>query len=176
MESFVHWAAYLEIFRFYRSGQFIHYMGMTEDRLDDHSPMFSEWTPEMQKEQPTQPFLEPIMTLHTLTEILIFASNIASENIFGDEISISIKLHNMNHRILKSLDHRRSPFFDRECHSETIELGPSTFSIGNLKIEHDKLAIDWTLEILSQFGLTSEHMRGVLEKDQKNFYNRTFTF
>ena len=172
VESFVHWAEYLENFRFYRSGQFIHYKGMIEDRLDDHPESFFAWTPEMQKDPPEQLFLEPTLTLYILTEILIFASKLVSEDMFGGEIRISIKLHNMNCRFLKSLSITRFPFFGRECHSETIVLGPVEFSSDSLSTEHDKLAIDWTMEILSKFDFTSEHMREILETDQKKFYER----
>ena len=172
VESFVHWAEYLENFRFYRSGQFIHYKGMIEDRLDDRPRLFSTQTPEMQKDLSKQLFLEPTLTLCTLTEILIFASKLVSENMFGEKIRISIKLHNMNHRFLKSLSFMRVPFFDRKCHSEIIELGPVEFSIDSLNIEYDKLAIDWTMKILLMFNFTSEHMREILETDQREFYER----
>ena len=176
VQSFVHWGEYLEIFRFYRSGQFIHYKGLREDRLADTPPLFAEWTPEMQTVPPEQLFLEPTITLYTLTEILLFASRLAIDGVFGDEAQIYVKLHNMNHRILRSLDIRRSGFHYRECHSEIIELGPITLSTDVLKSEHKKLAIDWTIEVLTQFNFTSEHIRGVLEKDQNNFFNKTFTF
>ena len=172
VESFVHWAEYLENFRFYRSGQFIHYKGMIEDRLDDHPRLFSTRTPKIQKDSSKQLFLEPTLALCTLTEILIFASKLVSEDMFGGEMRISIKLHNMNRRFLKPLSITRFPFFDRECHSEIIELGPVEFSSDSLSTEHDKLAIDWTMKILSMFNFTSEHMREILETDQREFYER----
>lgn len=165
---------HLEIFGFYRSGQFINYMGLIEDRLEDHPPLFTEWTPSMQREPPEQLFLEPTITLYTLTEIFLFVSRLAKEGVFGSEVQTQIKLHNMNHRILKSLDIRRAPFHYRECHSETIELGPISLSPDVLETEHKKLAIDLTIEILAQFDFTSEHIRGVLENDQKNFTTEHF--
>ncbi len=174
VEAWVHWAAYVEIFRFYKSGQFVHYMGCWEDRENDHPPMFTEWNPNLQQPPPEQPFLEPISALYTLTEILLFASRLASKNVFGKQVYISIKLHNTLHRILKTVDLRRSGFHYRECHSENIELEPITISTKDLELEHDKLAIDKTIELLTLFNFTSEHLRSSLEKDQKNFHNRTF--
>ena len=173
-EAWVHYEEHLEIFRFYQSGQFIHYMGMIEDRQGDHPPLFVEWTPKMQKKQPDQIFLDPICTLYTLTEIMLFASKLATENLFGDEIVVSIELHNMRDRILKSLDIQRAVFHDEKCHSKAIKLGPKTYSSDSLNIEHDKLAVDWTIEILSQFNFRSEHNKKVLENDQIRFYNRDF--
>lgn len=114
------------------------------------------------------PFLEPIAALYTLTEILLFASKLASKNVFGKQVHISIKLHNTLHRILKTVDIRRSGFHHRECHSENIELDPITISTKDLELEHDKLAIDKTIELLTLFNFTSEHLRSSLEKDQKN--------
>lgn len=174
VESYVHWGSSIEIFRFYQSGQFVHYMGMQEDRLDDHPPFFEQWRSDMQKPPPEQLFLEPTMTLYQLTEIFLFASDLASEGVFGDQVQISIKLHNMNHRFLKSLDRLRAPFHSRECHTEMIEIGPITMTPEELKLDHDKLAIDKTIEILALFDFKSEHIRKVLERDQENFYKRSF--
>lgn len=176
VESYVHWGPHIEIFRFYQSGQFVHYKGMEEDRMEDLPPMFIQWNPDMQKPPSEQLFLEPTMALYQLTEIFLFASDLASEGVFGDQVQISIKLHNMNHRILRSLDIRRSGFHWRQCHTEVIELEPTTITSEKLKLEHDKLAIDKTVEILALFDFTSEHIRKVFEDDQKKFYERSFTF
>lgn len=172
VESYVHWGSYLEAFRFYQSGQFVHYMGLQEDRLDDNPPLFAQWDESMQHPPPERLILDPTMAMYQITEILLFASGLASEGTFGDAVQISIKLHNMNHRFLQSLDRFRAPFYDRECHTEVIKIGPITMSPDELKLEHDKIAIDKTLEIVALFGLTSEHMRKIFEDDQKKFYER----
>jgi len=174
VESYVHWASYLENFRFFQSGQFVHNMGIQEDRLDDMPPFGSQWEPSMQQPEPKQFFLEPIMTVYQLTEIFLFASKLASEGVFGEQAQISIKLHNMNHRFLRTLDTRRAGFHGQECHSHIIELGPFTKTPKELESEHAKLAIDSAIEILALFGYTSESIRDTLEKDQQNFFNRTF--
>lgn len=176
VESFVHWGSYLEIFRFYQSGKFVHYMGMQEDRLNDMPSLYVQWTPDMQKPPPEQLFLEATMTLYQFTEIFLFASKLASDGVFGDQVQISIKLHNMNHRFLRSLDVRRAPFHERECHTEVIELDTITKTPEELKSEHDKLAIDQTIEILALFDFTSEHIGKVFQDDQKKFYERSFSF
>lgn len=174
LESYVHWGPNIENFRFYQSGQFIHYMGLQEDRLDDLPPLYAQWDPSMQNPPPKQLFLEPIMTLYQLTEIFLFTSRLSSEEVFGDKTEIFIKLHNMNHRILRTLDHRGAGFHDRECHSEIIELGPIIMTAKELESMHAKLAIDNTIEILSLFDYSSETLRDTFEKDQKNFFNKTF--
>lgn len=176
VESYVHWGPNIEIFRFYQSGQFVHYKGMEEDRMDDLPPLFAQWNPDMQKPPPKQLFLEPTMALYHLTEIFLFASDLASERVFGNQVQISIKLHNMNHRFLKSLDIRRSGFHSRECHTEVIELGPIIITPEKLKLDHDKLAINQAIEVLALFDFTSEHIIKVFEEDQKKFYERSFTY
>jgi len=176
VESYVHWSSYVENFRFYQSGQYVHYKGMQEDRINDDIPLSSQWNTSMQNPPPKQLFLEPIMALYQLTEIFLFASRLASEGVFGEQAVISIKLHNMNHRILRTLDFRRPGFYNRECHSQKIELGPFIKTPKDLESEYAKLAIDNAIGILALFDYTSNTLRDTFEKDQQNFFNKTFSF
>lgn len=168
VESLVHWGAYLEIFRFYRSGQFVHYVGMFEDRIDDEHPMYVPWTPSMEKGPPKRLSLNPSLTVYKLTEILLFASRLGSEGVFGRDVEISVKLHNLDGRILKSFEDEA--FRHYKSHTDVIDLG-TRCSIEDLQRNHDQWAIDWALRVLEAFQVKPTCARKSLEDDQMKFYS-----
>ena len=170
MESYVHHECFLEVFRFYQSGQFIQYMGIKEDRLDPESLRFTQWTP-TQRPPSEQHYLDLTMTLYQLTEIFLFAAKLAADGVFSDQAQISIKIHGTNHRSLRFRNF--IPSLDEyECHAEPIILEPVVISPEGLKTEHNKLAIDAVVKILTYFDFTSEHIEKILEVEQTEFYNR----
>ncbi|MCH7647177.1 MAG: hypothetical protein IIA83_01030 [Thaumarchaeota archaeon] len=175
VESWIRWGEHAEVFRFYQSGQFIHYKGMPEDRRDDHPPLFTKWDPSFEHPPPTQSFLKPFMALYSLTEIFLFASKLAQKEVFGEDIYISIKLHGQLHRILKTVDPMRAGFVHHnECHSKTIDLGPSVVTREQLRLEHDEMAVKNAIRVLELFNYTSEHLKKSFEDDQKEFYDLSF--
>lgn len=171
VEGSVHWGAYLEAFRFYTNCKFTHYMGMIEDRIDDEPRGFSRWDLSMQGDPPRQPFLDPTLMVYKLTEILLFASKLGSEGVFGDEVEISIKLGNMGGRILKFLNHKKR-IGQYKCHAKMINLS-IRYPVQILEREHDWQAIDWSLTVLKQFGMKSRIAD--LKEDQKKFYQKPST-
>ena len=45
VEAWMRWGEFAEVFRLYRSGQFVHHLGMVEDRDADCVPLTTEWVP-----------------------------------------------------------------------------------------------------------------------------------
>lgn len=173
VESGVRWGMFAEIFRFYRSGQFIHYAGMYEDRKEDHPPMSFTWNPDMKRPKPEQTFLESYGSLCRLTEIFLFASRLAQKGIFGKNLNISIKLHNQLHRILGT-DSMTGGYLmpNYKSHSEVIDLENITVSKEMLHLKHNQMAINCTEQLLSFFNYFSEHLKKSLKDDQEKFYER----
>lgn len=64
VESWVRYMSFAEIFRFYQSGQFVHYVGMPEDRRNDKAPLYIQWNPSMKGTVPDTPFLNPTSALY----------------------------------------------------------------------------------------------------------------
>lgn len=173
IESFHQWGTHIDIWRFYKSGQFKQYIGFVEDRWDDHPPLGVEWTPDMESAPPDAPFLEPIMTILELTEILLFTSRLANE-IVG-RWNLEINLHKMNERKLQiRVQNRTGLYADYTCHTHIIRLKPIDITSKDLKIKHDELAVEKTLEIFSYFGWVADHLPSLLKDEQKKYYSHSF--
>ncbi len=168
VESYAHWADFLFLFRFYRSGRFVHYLGLPEDRRDDVPPPFAEWDPVMQKPRPDPPFLGFRSTVHQVTEIFLFASRLARKGVFGDRVRILIKLHDTRGRILKF----DNPVpFEYKCRADTIGVAEATKTPYELMLEHDKLAADACAGAFEPFGLPSEPAKIAIKGAQESLYD-----
>ena len=174
VQSQVQYAYFAEIFRFYTSGQFVHYAGMYEDRKN-YNNTTSLTRPEnssMVIHKPKQPFLEPVGSLYRLTEILLFASRLAKKDIFGKSIHIAIKLHNQEGRILKSEDSVQPRWWSGISHTNVINLLDTSIDARQLALDYDKMAVDTAIKLLEFFNCTSRDLRTLLESDQKRMYER----
>lgn len=173
VQSWVRYAYFAEIFRFYTSGQFVHYAGMYEDRKNDgDDALLTPRGSSMKTSEPEQPFLEPVGSLYLLTEIFLFASRLAKKGIFGERVHITIKLHNQKDRILKSEDPMQVRWWSGVSHTDVIELMDSSVSAQRLYLDYDKMAVDKTINLLELFNCSSKD-RTLLEGDQKRIYERT---
>ncbi len=96
---------HIEAWRFYQSGQFIHYKALWEDWFEARTNIGQQ-----QKNLPNES-LSIIGTVYLLTEIYEFASRLGAKGILGDSCEIHITLFNTMNRKLKMFDSRRL-FFD----------------------------------------------------------------
>ncbi len=168
LESHMHYGRYLSLFRFYRSGKFVHYLGMPEDRLGDDPSPRARWDPAARKPRPDPPFLDFGSTMCQLTEVFLFASKLAARGAFGDRVRILIKLHGTNRRILTSYNRPLKP---HECGRGTIEVDEVAKTPYELWRERDKLAVSACIGVCGAFGLSSAYLKSGLEGVQEAFYN-----
>ena len=179
VESWARYDFFAEIFQFYRSGQFIHHVGMYEDRSNDQTPSTHvPWNPNMEKPCPVPRFLDPVKSLFLLTEIFLFASRLARKGVFGERTHISIKLHNQMNRILQADDPQRPTIWSGQSHSDSIHLVNHTFDCHDLFMSYDRYALDAEMNLLSFFNLDpeylhSKHLRNSLQSDQSKLYPYT---
>lgn len=89
------WEIYKEYWRFYRSGQFVHYFGCVEDWWKG-----STLDAELGARYGPREVLELIMALYRLTEIYEFASRLAQKEVFDGQMSLTIELRGMRGRRL----------------------------------------------------------------------------
>lgn len=62
------------------------------------------------------------------------------------------------HRILKTVDPMRAGFVHHnECHSKTIDLGPSVVTREQLRLEHDEMAVKNAIRVLELYPVHTEH-------------------
>ena len=127
------WAGYIEYWRYYQSGQFIHHFAMTEDY--DQQPSAGT-----AKKREAPPFLYITSTLYTLTEIYEFATRLAAKEALGLGALVSITLFGTEGRELIA-EPGRWPVRSYVCQLPKIEYNahPTTADLlsgaGNLAVE-----------------------------------------
>lgn len=169
VESFTRLPYCLEAFRFYQSGQFVHYACMLEDMFGATRSRFEQSDPPRDMR-----YLSPSACVYRLTEIFLFASRLATKGVFGENANIQITLHNLNGRVLRHNDNEHFPFYDEYvCHSNKIECCCNK-TPKELQAEHDDLAVQECVKILEQFSFSSKHIHKGLKSDQQDFYGRNF--
>jgi hypothetical protein len=95
------WQRYLEIWRMYQSGQFVDYLGMSEDWLDQSELWLAEetWTPGS--------ILSVGNAIFQFTEIYEFAARLANSQAGYHNMRISISVQGLNGRDLWTDDSQR---------------------------------------------------------------------
>lgn len=91
------WIGHFEYWRFYQSGQFIHYFAMREDYCIDENDIQRI---KHQGGARSTKLLDILSTLYSVTEIFEFAQRLASKDILGDEVEILIELVDVEGREL----------------------------------------------------------------------------
>ena len=114
VEQLFEWDMYLEAFRFFKSGQFIHFSGMTADWLDQSalSKAPDGWQPGQTLRVPSAVF--------KLTEIFEFAARLAITDAGGEAMNIEIGVRNIAGRVLSMKSQNRLGF-GREQRADAAE-------------------------------------------------------
>lgn len=149
----------VEIWRFYQSGQFVHYFSCLEDY---------RMKPDEYKSNKFDRALSFTSTLYRITEIFEFATRLALKNVLENGVSISIKLLGMKGRGL--YEPERSVVWEYISDHDEIAV-ESNLSTINLIASSYNEAIDKALEIYSNFGLVS-YPRSLLVEEQRRFLGR----
>ena len=165
IESQVDFGVHKELFRFYQSGQFIHYFAIREDWM-----MEDPWYGDKYKHIKPLSILGVISTLYTNTEIFEFASRLAEKNILGKDIYLSIELHRNKERSLVSLD------FDRylsEGYISTLDIIPyeKQYLAEELLGKSSELSLDYTIWLFEKFQWMKPS-RDVLREAQKKLLEK----
>ncbi len=152
----------VEFWQFYQSGQFIHYSGLVEDRLQSRlggQPI--DWE--------AGRFLDPIQVVFRLTEIYEFAYRLSRTAAADEYTSLEISIHSINGRILKRAS---NPFFLPREYPTNAETLSFTDNLSNLELAIDlrNLALKPALKFFESFGwepsesFLRELQTGLLEK------------
>lgn len=150
-------APYVEFWRFYQSGQFVHHFAMREDYEDPPQRVGSE-----------QKFLDVSLALFRATEIFEFATRLAS-HIPVPRVDISIELVGTYGRVLK---HRSNPFrpASHECRIPLIQFEAAYETI-ELLGNSGGLALGAAKSIFERFNWNSIPEK-ILAEDQRKFLER----
>lgn len=160
-----------EYWRFYQTGQFVHYYSMREDvRMKDSkkTELQSEYGVKVEK------FLDIISTVYSVTEIYKFAANLY-ENLKLDGVQIVIELHGVDNRMLIFWDN-----FGRFLFQPYICEYPSGFMVVDKTTKRDLLiknysdiALDAAIEIFNKFNWVNIDKK-IFYEDQKKLLERRF--
>lgn len=154
------WETFLEIWRFYQSGQFVDIAGMHEDWYDRRGSIpavLEDWRPGL--------ILGIGNTLFRFTEIFEFAARIAMTQAGHDTMHIEISVNNLAGRKLWVDDPNRVPTF----HDYTASIRELPYEIDLSRTEliaaPRELALEPATELFRRFGWNPS--QGILRDQQK---------
>lgn len=164
VEQSFDWQDYIEFWRYYQSGQFIHYFGMYEDWQDQRTLWGSGLT-----NKPGE-ILSIIGAVYHFTEIYEFACRLALKGYLAKSCKLSITLHGTKGRTLSMLDPRR---FLSANYRSALDVIPHDVSVRseNLIAKSAELALDHAVWVFQRFNWDNVG-RGVLQEDQRKLIER----
>jgi len=170
-ESWIDWSTYKEVWRFYRSGKFIHLRGLNEHWYDEFEVLFAG-----------NPFpnLEPrsvvdaVNAIYVLTEMFIFIYNLTNRIEGIDNFDLKIDLLNTQDNRLVVLDPARAPIHAQPNHSQSMEVIRITLNKADT-IDKDRmlqLAREATQNVFENFEWQASD--SLLEEMQQKLMSRRF--
>ena len=154
------WGHFLETWRFYLSGQFVHLGGIWQDWRDqsDLWPAEKDWKPGA--------LLDVANTIFHFSEIFEFAARLALTEAGDDLIHIEIKLSGLKDRSLWNDDPRRMPLLRH--YTATIDEFPCTCDISRTELiaNPNNLALQNIQSLFARFGWepSLEHIKAFQPK------------
>jgi hypothetical protein len=143
----INWENHLELWRFYQSGQFVHFSGMDEDWRDQSGiwPPYEGWKPGALL------YVEDI--LFQFTEIFEFAARLAMTEAGDDQMHLGIDLRVLKGRGLK-FEVRRAGSLYRRILKADIEEMPYKVDLPRIQLvtEPSELALKPAVELFRRFG------------------------
>lgn len=157
-----------EYWRYYQSGQFIHYAGLVEDWDEDRRTLFNPH----EEILPPNKFISVLHLLFRMTEVYEFAARLATKDVLSDSFEISIGLNNLANRQLTFLDPFRSLRDDRICRSNQL-MHARNLSKAEILASAKDLAMEETAWFLRRMGWDSVDTH-ILRADQEKLLTRTW--
>jgi hypothetical protein len=173
MASWTEFMGHREYWRFYQSGQFLHLMSFQEDAIRPRAEQRAkaeiyDWPEGFT----ASGFLEVVMTLWTITEILEFAARLAAKEILGATASVDIRMVDVKDRVLFLSDPGR--WWDSFYAASEQTLGNSwSININELLSNPRDLALDAAIWFFERFGWL-EIPQDILANDQRRLLERRF--
>jgi hypothetical protein len=158
VEARTDWEEHKEVWKAFRSGQFIHYLALREDWLDENSFFAGKI--------PSGRVLGYESTIYTLTEIFLFAARWSAGLKLGPAVRMELMLTGLKNRRLYTFDPSRMPFgeyrkastsqfeFAEEFAPESLIATPETHALPVMRRLFELL--DW--------DTTTEHLETVQRK------------
>lgn len=172
IESLCDWpeGGHYEYWRFYQSGQFVHYFSMREDYAID-----GERLKKIQHDRHTksEKYLDILSALYSVTEVYLFARNLMAKNIMGEEMEIIVELGGVEGRELFFWD----SFMRRLFNNYVCAFRDENIVIKQVVKKEEiiaaplELALKVSIEIFRRFNWM-DAPANVFAEDQKKFIER----
>lgn len=166
-ESWTDWASHIEFWRYYRSGQFLHYRALGEDWKDEHNKMLNAVTEGVAKgmgasyDTPTpsgnsfleNPHLEVVGVIYEITEVFEFWRRMVYDlpEVYESGLGASVELHNMNNRRLYNSDFRMRGVRG-QMSTQTEILALKTLSVKDVVFDTANVTLNVIMEIFDEFA------------------------
>ena len=167
VESQEDWEQYIEYWRFYRSGQFVHLFALREDYLDLDEVLPTQYP----ARTPRVGYVSFVSTTYKVTEIFEFASRLANKDVLHPSAFISVGLYNLK-------DHELASFgANRYLHDGYVYTKDDPIVIerevpqDKLVANPDNFALDFIIDIFEHFNWNNPP-RQILAEDQKRLRER----
>lgn len=164
VESATEWEDIREFWRFFQSGQFVHYFGFGEDWRSVDAP------PQRNPELANSPILSVFSALFSVTERYEFAARILQRASFSEGIHLEIGLFGTHGRRLVSLDPARDIWDDYVCYEPKL-VREKEFASDQLLGMTSALALEHIVWVFERFNW-SQPPKQVFSDLQKQFLER----
>lgn len=155
-----------EFWRIYQSTQFIHYLGLREDWLNDFQ-INSMWRQEPEQFKPGQA-LGVVGTTYQITEIFEFLSRLMLDDLYAEGVKVSISLNNTEGRKLVIDDYARFGFTTpKQSASKSISFEQQYSKDEIINNSRDK-AIEVLVHFFERFNWLPPNVE-VIKSDQEKF-------
>ena len=165
LESCFDWGCFKECWRFYQSGQFIHFFAMIEDWYED-----DQFFKGRQSIKAGETF-SLLHNVYKVTEIFEFLKRLADAGIYKEGVCFEVALLGLKDRRLVLDDPRRVPLFNRYESQAPQFVWSGEFVEKDLVSQPCELALKLILQILSQFNWNDPPI-GTIVNDQQNLLQR----
>lgn len=164
VEQFTDWENYIEGWRFYQSGQFVHCAALREDWFEARKVL--ALIPDI----PPNEYLSIIGTVYSITEMYEFASRLAAKGFLGDTCEIRIILRNTKDRKLVPLDPSRDFY---EGYQTSLEELPRSVELAttDLMARSAEIALEHVAWLYQRFNWYSVNA-GIFKEDQRELLEK----
>jgi hypothetical protein len=167
VESWVDWEYFIEYWRFYQSGQFIHHFALHEDHMNMEKVLPIHYPPRPKRAG----YLGFVSATYQVTEIFEFAARLANKDMLSPRAFISVSLHNIKDHQLATWGGRRFLEDSFVYSADTPIVIEREIPEQELVAKPDEFALDYVINIFEHFQWNNPP-RQVLGEDQKKLRER----
>lgn len=163
LQGWADWWSFLEVWRLFKSGQFLHYFALRDDWMERDG-----WASAEQKATPPGTRLSAISTIYQVTEMMEFLRRLTAAGLYDEGVAVELALHNLKGRELWMDDAMRIPFFQRHVTGAEELKWSYTLSKDEAIGGSSRLVVGVLLTLFDAFGwepsegtLRDEHARAL---------------